>query len=194
MDHWNFNDLLHFHMNLPDDFDNFLYNHFHFLDNFLPDHLFSNDLNLPDFNFFMNNFNYFLHDCWHFNNTLYRPNDGHNLFYNTVNWLVDCFNVVAHLKCFAIFDNGYYLFHDALNDLDLGNFNNFLDDSVSENWNFYDFLHDSFYCNNLFFDDLDFLWLLLNMIDNSLHFDDSFNLDNLLDNGGHLNDFCDFLS
>jgi hypothetical protein len=62
------------------------------------------------------------------------------------------------------------------------------------NRHLHNLLDDSLNGDNLFTDDLNLLWLLLDMVDNSLHFDDFLNLDDLLDNSLYFDDFRYLLS
>lgn len=194
LDDRDFDDFLHFDRNLFDDLDDFFDDDFDGLDNFLSDNFFSDDFDLSDLDFLVDNFDYFLYDCWYFNNFLYFPDDWHNLLNDTINRFVDSFDVIVNFECLAIFDCGDYLFNNALNNFNPDFFDYFLNYSIFVDWHFDNFLYDSFHWHNLFPYHLNLLWLLLNVIDHSFNLNDSLHFDNFFNDGWNFNHFWYFLS
>lgn len=193
MHDWNLDDFLHFHWDLFDHFYDFFDNNFHRLDDLFSHQLFSDHLHFLDLHSFVHHFDYFLDNCRHFNNLLYSLNHWHDFLHDTIHWLVNGLDMVVHFKGFAVFNGWYHLFNNAFNDFNPHLLNDFLYNSVSEDWHFDNFLHNPFHWHDLLFYHFDFLRFLLNVIDHSLHFNDSFHLNDLLDDCGDFNYFCHFL-
>lgn len=97
LDKWNFNYLLNFNRNLSDNFNKFFYDNFDWLDDLLSYEFLSDHFDFSDFYFFNDYFHNFLNDLRHFNNSLHSLDDGNYFFYNTVNWFVDCLNMIVDL-------------------------------------------------------------------------------------------------
>lgn len=178
MNYRHFDYLLDLNRNLLYNLHNFLDDDFNWLDYFLPDHFLSNNFNFSDLYFLVHNFNNLLDNSWNFNDTLHSLDDRNNFLDDTVDRFVDCFNMVVDLKSLSVFNYWNRLLYDSLYDLYLRHFDDFLDYFLLIDRHF-DYLFDYFFnCDNFLLDDLNFLRLLLDMVDHSLdlnyflHFDD----------------------
>lgn len=96
LDDWNLDDFLDFNRNLPDNLNDFLNNNFHRLYNLLSNKFFFNYLNFFNFHLFNNDLDNLLNYLRYLHDTLNCFNHRHDFLYNTIDWLVDGFNVVAH--------------------------------------------------------------------------------------------------
>jgi hypothetical protein len=193
MDNRDFDDFLNFDRDFFNNLNDFLNDDFDGFDDFLPDKFLSDDLNLSKLNFLMDNLNNFLDDSWNFNNFLYGLDNWHNFLNDTVDRFMNGFNMIMHFKGFSIFDCGNYLFNHTFDHFNLNLFDYLFDNSVFVDWDLNNFLNDPLNGNNFFFDDFDFLRLLLNMIYNSLNLNNFFNFNNFFNNGWDLNYFWHFL-
>jgi hypothetical protein len=196
VDDWDFNDLLYFFRDLPDNFDWY----FDFLDNLfygLLDHyLLLDPHNLFDLLHDFFNDHYLLDHLWYFNHSFDHLDDGDGFFDYAVHYLVADFDVVVDLFGGYHLDLWHYFLHYLLDLYNFGHLNDFLYYLLYDNGDLlynldclfrgYDFLHH----------DLNRLYFGFYVIDDLLGFHYSLNFDLfLLDTVDylHLWDFLDDL-
>lgn len=187
MNNWNLNNLFNFPWYFLNDLNN-LSNYFldlfysFFNDNLLSDHFYFLDscLNVYNFNNFFNN-------LWHFHYSLYGLNNGDRLFnYSLYNFMLNLY-MVKYFSCISVLDNGYDLLNYFLYFDDPWNFNNPLHNFFNNDWNLNNFLHYFLHRNYFLLDQLNSLILFLDMVDNSLNFNNLFNLNDFLFKSINLN-------
>lgn len=187
MNNWNLNNLFNFpwyFLNDLNNLGNYFLNLFYsfFNDNLLSDHFYFLDscLNVYNFNNFFNN-------LWHFHYSLYGLNNGDRLFnYSLYNLMLNLY-MVKYFSCISVLDNGYDLLNYFLYFDDPWNFNNPLHNFFNNDWNLNNFLHYFLHWNYFLLDQLNSLILFLDMVDNSLNFNNLFNLNDFLFKSINLN-------
>lgn len=93
----NLYNFFYFDRDFPNYLNKLFHNNFDWLDNFFSDKFFSNNLNFSDFYLFDNYLHDFFNDLRHLNYTLNSSDNRNNLLNNTVDWFMDCFDMVVNL-------------------------------------------------------------------------------------------------
>ncbi len=185
--HWNFYDLLNLNRNFLYHFNVLLHDDLHWLDDFLPDQFLLYDDHFLDLHSLNNHLHNFLNHLRHLHNSLNGFDDWNNLLHDTVNRLVNGFNVVADFKCLAVLYHGDYPFDDAFNNLYGGHLNNSLHNLLLNHRHLHKFLHNFLHRNNFLLDNLYLLCHMLDVIDDPLNFNHFLHLHNLLHNSWNFN-------
>jgi len=178
----NFNDFFHLNRNFLDNFDNLLHDDLNWLNDFLSNQLFSDYFNLANLCFLVDHLHSLFNNGGYFDDAFYCSYHGYNFLNDAVDGLVDSFNVVDYLKGFAVLNYRDCLLDDSLNDFDLWDLDDSFDNFLLVDWYFNDLLNDFLYRHYSLSNHLNFLWFLLNMVNDSFDFNNPLNFDNSLDN------------
>ena len=181
-------DALNLNWNLSHNLNDLLDNDFNRLNDLFSYQLFSDNLDLFYSFPFDNYFNNFFDNLGYLHNALNGPKDRNDFLYDSIHWFVYCFDMIVDFQRLPVFDNWNSYLNDSFNVLNPWNLNDSLDNFFFDDLNFHNFLYDGLNWDYLLSVYFDFLWLLLDMIDDSLNLNYSLHLNYLLHNRWYLDD------